>query len=90
MFEEPPKIHISMSRKFSDGNYGHGEVSMSVSHIPFDATPDEVDDYINQAGLVVDKMKAKLRQKVRDIRKEGDLPLVEEEREAHPLGNNRA
>jgi hypothetical protein len=70
MFEETPKIHVSMSRKFSDGNYGHGEVSMSVSHIPFDATSEEVDQYIEKAAFVVDRMKKALREKVAVIRQE--------------------
>jgi len=74
MFEDRPKIHVTLTRKVSDGNWGSAEVSMSVSHIPFDAPPEEVDNYINQAGFVVEKMKAQLRQKVAEIRKEGDAP----------------
>jgi hypothetical protein len=69
-FEEVPKIHVSITRRVSDGNYGSGEVHISVTHIPFDATPDEVDACIEKAGIVTDKLKLKLREKVAAIRKE--------------------
>lgn len=59
-------LSIGVSRKVSDGDYGHTEVTYFITGVGADTTPEEMDELITEQGdIAFSKLVQRLRKKIK-------------------------
>lgn len=70
MFDNAPRIHVSIDQKVGLPNYGSASVSMSLSQVPFDATEEDIRAMLATQKVVYNVLLESLREKISLLRKE--------------------
>ena len=71
--DSPPKVMMSVGMKVYLGNYESADVSIILSHVPVGATAEEVDEMLDTGRIVFERMRERLKEKVRNLREVGSM-----------------
>jgi len=71
--DSPPKVTMSVGMKVNLGNYESADVSIILSHVPVGATAEEVDEMLDTGRIVFERMRERLKEKVRNLREVGSM-----------------
>jgi hypothetical protein len=79
MYNDGPRIHVSIERKINVGNFESAAVSMGISGIPFDADEAEILQAMETQRLAYSILAGEMKKKIARIRRE---PMFAEEHSA--------
>ena len=71
--DSPPKVTMSVGMKVNLGNYESADVSIILSQVPVGATAEEVDEMLDTGRIVFERMRERLKEKVRNLREVGSM-----------------
>ncbi len=74
--EERPWFSVSIARKVQPARFETADLHLSISHVPLDASPEEVDALVEEAlngpvKIVYQKLTEQMAARISEMREEG-------------------